>query len=59
MPQYSRALIWTAAIMAVAVARIFDLLPRDLASTLIIVLPALMIATTPRHELGCARRGAA
>lgn len=43
-----RALMWSAALMGVAVASIFELIPTDLANTLIIVLPALMIATTPR-----------
>lgn len=43
-----RALLWSVALMGVAVASIFELVPTDLANTLIIVLPALMIATTPR-----------
>ncbi len=51
-----RALIWSAALMGVAVASIFELVPTDLANTLIIVLPALMIATTPRTARGCSLR---
>ena len=54
-----RALMWSAALMGIAVASIFELVPTDLANTLIIVLPALMIATTPRAAGGCSLRAKA
>ncbi|MBY4635930.1 hypothetical protein K5P26_02100 [Sphingopyxis sp. XHP0097] len=54
-----RALLWSVALMGVAVASIFERVPTDLANTLIIVLPALMIATTPRAARCCSLRAKA
>ena len=40
-----RALPWIAASLICALASIFELVPQSLAQTMIVVLPALMVAT--------------
>lgn len=54
MPHILRALPWAAAILLVAIASTFRLIPETTAQTLIIVIPALMIATI--NAAPCARR---
>lgn len=48
MPPIFRALLWAIPSFAVALGWIADLIPAPLASTLILVLPIAMLATTPR-----------
>ncbi|WP_168707866.1 hypothetical protein [Sphingopyxis sp. PAMC25046] len=43
-----RALLWAIPSFAVALGWIADLIPSPLASTLLLVLPIVMLATTPR-----------
>lgn len=59
MPPIFRALCWALAIMCVAFAQVLDIVPENIATMLIIVLPAIMIATTPRDGRACAKRTAA
>lgn len=54
MSPIPRALPWAVASLAVALASIFDLIPEAQAQTLIIVIPALMVATIVRTP--CAPR---
>ena len=49
MPPIIRALCWALAIMCVAFAQILDIIPENIATMLSSVLPAIMIATTPKH----------
>lgn len=56
MPQILRALPWAAASLLVAVASIFELIPEPSAQTLIMVIPALMIATINAKPCALRRR---
>lgn len=53
MSHIFRAFCWAMASLLVAIASIFELIPAASAQTLIIVIPALMIATT--RSAPCAR----
>lgn len=53
-----RALPWVAASLGIAVASIFELIPEAMAQTLIVVVPALMVATITRKPCALRRRGA-
>ncbi len=54
MPSIRRALPWITASLFFALASIFDLIPRSLAQTMIVVLPALMVTTL--NGKPCTRR---
>ncbi|WP_432767974.1 MAG: hypothetical protein HEQ22_11125 [Sphingopyxis sp.] len=58
MPHILRALPWAAASLLVALASIFELIPETTAQTLIIVIPALMIATINAGPCALRRRSA-
>ena len=58
MSSIFRALPWAAASIAVAFASIFDLIPEPQAQTLIIAIPALMVATIGRKPCALRRRSA-
>jgi hypothetical protein len=59
MPPIFRALCWALALICVALAQILDIIPQNVASMLIVVLPAIMIATTPRDGRACGKTKAA
>lgn len=54
-----RATCWALAILCVAFAQILDIIPAHIATTLVIILPAIMIATTPARDRACHRGKAA
>lgn len=58
MPHILRALPWAAASLLVAIASIFELIPETTAQTLIIVIPALMVATINAAPCALRRRSA-
>lgn len=58
MSQIFRALLWVAASLGIAAASIFELIPEAMAQTLIIVVPALMVATITRKPCMLRRRSA-
>lgn len=55
MPPNFRALCWALAIICVAFAQILDIIPHNVATMLIVFLPAIMIATTPRDGRACSK----
>ncbi|WP_194955099.1 hypothetical protein [Sphingopyxis solisilvae] len=48
MPPLIRALLWASASLAIALAWIADAIPGTVGSILVLVLPIIMLATTPR-----------
>ncbi|WOF42116.1 hypothetical protein KNJ79_12930 [Sphingopyxis indica] len=58
MPSIRHALPWIAASLFFALASIFELIPRSLAQTMIVVLPALMVASLNGKACALRRKGA-
>lgn len=58
MSHILRALPWAGASLLVAMGSVFDLIPETTAQTLIIVIPALMIATINAAPCALRRRSA-
>lgn len=52
-----RALPWIAASLIFALASIFELIPESFAQTMIVVLPALMVATLNGKACALRRKG--
>ncbi len=55
MTKIQQALLWATAILAMAVASWFGAIERDVATTLIIVLPALAWLSISRSRAGACR----
>lgn len=58
MPQIIRALPWALALIMVAIAGSMDLIPHDTATTLITVLPLMMVATLSGRSCSLRRKAA-